>query len=567
MNIRVFTPVILSLVSGKFRCYFDENGSALSVNILCLNRPVRFRLMGIDCYSGPRYSSDLFLSNFRFLPKKKKNNSEKVAEGGSDIMTGSWQLKMKMAEAGCYEEWRDAATSLDMLLGYERWKSNPKSSLYDYELIQRNFYKIKYLRERERYGDLAHYIRQSLHKNRGNIGNKSLYRYCNVGTKHLIDEYVGEIVECLNILSDPALGIMETGELVRFFEQTQQSYGRTALLLSGGANLGMFHIGVARALWKAGLLPRVFSGSSTGSLITGMLGTLTDNELEILFHPKSLRFDAWKILPFQQIFTNRSLFCPARLEEILQSNMGDLTFAEAYERTGRIINISVTSPDSTNEHRLLNYLTSPHILVWSGCMASCAMLGMFPPQELLQKNSKGQIVPFMPGTKWLDGSLRNDLPMLRLTELYNVNNFIVSQTNPYIVPFLQDRGVKGRVNKFFGTLVYGEMNLRLKQLGYILNAVGNLNTMVSLVDSLSAILRQQYRGSITIHPELKISSYLRIFGNLTMEEVESFIKDGEKAVWQDMNYIYNQTKVGQTLERCRRRVGKPGQWIDQTKAS
>ena len=99
------------------------------------------------------------------------------------------------------------------------------------------------------------------------------------------------------------------------------------------------------------------------------------------------------------------------------------------------------------------------------------------------------------------------------------------------------------------------------------NAVGNLNTMVSLVDSLSAILRQQYRGSITIHPELKISSYLRIFGNLTMEEVESFIKDGEKAVWQDMNYIYNQTKVGQTLERCRRRVGKPGQWIDQTKAS
>ncbi len=72
MNIRVFTPVILSLVSGKFRCYLDENGSALSVNILCLNRPVRFRLMGIDCYSGPRYSSELFLSNFRFLPKKKK---------------------------------------------------------------------------------------------------------------------------------------------------------------------------------------------------------------------------------------------------------------------------------------------------------------------------------------------------------------------------------------------------------------------------------------------------------------------------------------------------------------
>lgn len=31
----------------------------------------------------------------------------------------------------------------------------------------------------------------------------------------------------------------------------------------------------------------------------------------------------------------------------------------------------------------------------------------------------------------MDGSLSTDLPTQRLSELFNVNNFIVSQTNPW----------------------------------------------------------------------------------------------------------------------------------------
>ena len=42
--------------------------------------------------------------------------------------------------------------------------------------------------------------------------------------------------------------------------------------LSGGAYLGFYHFGVARALWREGLLPRVISGASAGSLIAAMLG-------------------------------------------------------------------------------------------------------------------------------------------------------------------------------------------------------------------------------------------------------------------------------------------------------
>jgi TAG lipase / steryl ester hydrolase / phospholipase A2 / LPA acyltransferase len=40
--------------------------------------------------------------------------------------------------------------------------------------------------------------------------------------------------------------------------------------------------------------------------------------------------------------------------------------------------------------------------------------------------------------RWIDGSVDNDIPMAKLSELFNVNYFIVSQVNPHIVPFLEE---------------------------------------------------------------------------------------------------------------------------------
>lgn len=38
--------------------------------------------------------------------------------------------------------------------------------------------------------------------------------------------------------------------------------------------------------------------------------------------------------------------------------------------------------------------------------------------------------------RWRDGSLEEDLPLGALREMFNVNYFLVSQTNPHIVPIL-----------------------------------------------------------------------------------------------------------------------------------
>lgn len=73
-----------------------------------------------------------------------------------------------------------------------------------------------------------------------------------------------------------------TDAKLAFFNETRHSYGRTALLLSGGAYLGYYHMGVIKALFREGLMPRVISGASAGSIITAVLGCRTEQELSDL---------------------------------------------------------------------------------------------------------------------------------------------------------------------------------------------------------------------------------------------------------------------------------------------
>ena len=68
-------------------------------------------------------------------------------------------------------------------------------------------------------------------------------------------------------------------------------FGRSALMLSGGATLGMFHLGVIKALHEQDLLPRVLSGSSAGAIIAGMVCVRDDRQLPLIFDPDGLNLD------------------------------------------------------------------------------------------------------------------------------------------------------------------------------------------------------------------------------------------------------------------------------------
>eukprot|EP00483_Globobulimina_turgida_P007223 UN07237 len=130
------------------------------------------------------------------------------------------------------------------------------------------------------------------------------------------------------------------------------------------------------------------------------------------------------------------------LRDCVRDNIGDITFLEAYQKTGRILNITVSGSDANTMPRLLNFLTAPNVVIWSAAVASCAIPFFFEAQELFVKNinihtGKTQIEAiYLQGVTFSDGSVSHDLPMNKISQLFNVDNFIVSQVNPHLVPLL-----------------------------------------------------------------------------------------------------------------------------------
>jgi TAG lipase/steryl ester hydrolase/phospholipase A2/LPA acyltransferase len=126
------------------------------------------------------------------------------------------------------------------------------------------------------------------------------------------------------------------------------------------------------------------------------------------------------------------------LEACLRANIGDFTFQEAFDRTGRILNITVSPRSRSDPPRLLNYLTSPHVLIWSAALASSSLPGVFEANRLMVKDADGteryESTSGM-SMQFQDGSMELDLPMQQLSEMFNINHFIVSQANPHAVMF------------------------------------------------------------------------------------------------------------------------------------
>lgn len=101
------------------------------------------------------------------------------------------------------------------------------------------------------------------------IDNPRLYSETYYGTKNLLQTYTNEVAESLKfIFSSDQYTPTEKRELSKHLSA---NLGRTALCLSGGATFAYYHIGIAKALLDAKLLPNIITGTSGGALVSTSL--------------------------------------------------------------------------------------------------------------------------------------------------------------------------------------------------------------------------------------------------------------------------------------------------------
>lgn len=171
------------------------------------------------------------------------------------------------------------------------------------------------------------------------------------------------------------------------------------------------------------------------------------------------------------------------------------------------------------------------------------------------KDEEGEIVPWAPATgttfrphthaSYRDGRS----PLHRVSELFNVNHFIVSQARPYLAPFLRsdlhhpNPNHDGRWRFTMPLLRLGvrEVQHRLQQL----DTLGLLPLSIRRF-----LLDENIPGpSLTLVPELIPSDFIKLLENPTQEAIDYWILKGERSVWPTVTAIKIRCAIEVELDR------------------
>jgi len=321
-------------------------------------------------------------------------------------------------------------------------------------------------------------------------------------------------------------------------------------MMSGSGSLLFFHIGVAKALLQQGLLPKVLSGSSGGAFVGSLLSTHEDDQLLEMLEPENLVFrleqDAGY---FSRLSKYKPQFMPDdERREIATHFIPDMTFQEAFELTGRQLNVSIAPAETHQKSRLLNAITSPNVFIREAILASGAVPGVYAPVTLRARNHHGEKQAYLPSRKWVDGSVSDDMPTKRLARLYGVNHYIVSQTNPHVIPFV-DRGTRKQnplslMREASVSTARAWVNAGASSIEKPLSLSPTLTRATSIALS---VINQDYIGDINILPPNKFFNPFKLLAYLNEAEIRDLISTGEKAAWPKIEMIRMQTRISRIL--------------------
>lgn len=464
------------------------------------------------------------------------------------------ELQQRKQEAAHYTQWAKAAEELETLRGLDaNARRQMETRFYDRRLLQERLQYLRRVRQNGDVNEVMFAVRSDLIRNLGNMTNSELHEHFPV-VPDLIREYIQQVQSDLQYIT--ASPDMPLDEKMAFLRESRHAFGRTALVLSGGGSFGAFHMGVVKALLDANMLPRVISGSSAGSIVSAILCTRSESELADVFDSmseiSSIEFYSFNTVGqiLRHMLLKGTLQDHVVLQERLKRILGDLTFAEAYQHSGRILNVSVSAADTSEPPRLLNYLTAPNVLIWSAVACSSAFPFLFAPQKLLARDSRGKVVDLNAAEagemqrRWRDGSLEEDLPMRGLSEMFNVNYFIVSQANPYVLPLV---ALKRLVPRKLGNLVEGEFKHRCKQLMEVLPAWVGANRLLKL-------LNQPWEGDCTMVLPVTTFSTAKSVINLSKPDLLLALNEGKRTTWAKLSAIQANCAIEATIDDCLRQA-------------
>ena len=125
--------------------------------------------------------------------------------------------------------------------------------------------------------------------------------------------------------------------------------------------LANYHFGAIKALIECDLLPHIMSGTSGGACIAAMVCTRTNEELATEMTPDnicpkmSIFASPWSER-IKRFYQEGTMFDQQDwLKRASYFGNGDMTFAEAYKKTGRVLCVTLSATSKKAPPVLINY--------------------------------------------------------------------------------------------------------------------------------------------------------------------------------------------------------------------
>ena len=320
---------------------------------------------------------------------------------------------------------------------------------------------------------------------------------------------------------------------------------RSALMLSGGGQLGNYHIGVVRELQRQRLTPRLISGSSAGAFVGALLATRTDAELADLLGGATSE-------PVSDILAGAMeaasvAFSQPGLRAFLERLIPDMTLGEAHAHSGRSVNIVVARRDADAGGTVLNADVAPHVLIRDAVVASCAVPYVYPSLKIGERRADGSQGYYADGARFMDGSLHADLPATWLRQNCGATNLIASVVNPFELPFLTDPDQHGATAHAMASMgmnaLRGAMSAGMSMAMPFAQGLPG-GRALSL---WRRVLDQRVEADVIIAPGHPLQDLVRLTDHVSRTQLMRFVVEGEAAARAKMDLMEPVLRIEQAL--------------------
>ena len=146
--------------------------------------------------------------------------------------------------------------------------------------------------------------------------------------------------------------------------------------------------------------------------------------------------------------------------------------------------------------------------------------------------------------------------MQRLSEMFNVNHFIVSQVNPHVVPFLSkedailpsDPAAAATLTPSAPSWVHAATQFAKSEALHRLTTLADLGVLPNTLTKAASVLAQKYSGHITILPAIAYPDFPRMLSNPTPQFMRDAMLRGERAAWPKLSRVRNHCALELALD-------------------